>query len=189
MVKNSPANAGDIRYVGSILGMGRSLGEGHDNPLQCSYLENPMDRGSRRAIAHRVAKSQTWLKRLSTHTLSYLEASFWPSVLNVARKLSCFQRHPTLELSCHCEKFCNENTWSCSLATAVVLFGSWDQICGKQFFRSEVWRTVLRWFKCIIFIVYFISIIIASAPPQISRHQILEVGDPWIIGWGSLGHS
>ena len=59
MVKNSPANAGDIRYVGSILGMGRSLGEGHDNPLQCSYLENPMDRGSWRAIAHRVAKSQT----------------------------------------------------------------------------------------------------------------------------------
>ena len=83
MVKNSPANAGDIRYVGSILGMGRSLGEGHDNPLQCSYLENPMNRGSWRAIAHRVAKSQTWLKRLSTHTLSYLEASFWPSVLNV----------------------------------------------------------------------------------------------------------
>ena len=42
MVKNSPANAGDIRYVGSILGMGRSLGEGHDNPLQYSYLEHPM---------------------------------------------------------------------------------------------------------------------------------------------------
>ena len=46
MVKNSPANAGDIRDAGSIPGLGRfpGLGEGHGNPLQCSCLENPMDR-------------------------------------------------------------------------------------------------------------------------------------------------
>ena len=59
VVKNSPANAGDIRYVGSILGMGRSLGEGHDNPLQCSYLENPMDRELWRARAYGVARRWT----------------------------------------------------------------------------------------------------------------------------------
>ena len=46
VVKNRPANAGDIRNAGSIPGWGRSLGEGNGNPLQYSYLENPMDRGA-----------------------------------------------------------------------------------------------------------------------------------------------
>ena len=41
MVKNSPANAGDIRVVGSIPGSGRSPGGSHGNPLQYSCLENP----------------------------------------------------------------------------------------------------------------------------------------------------
>ena len=40
-VKNPPANAGDVRPVGSIPGSGRSLGGGHGNPLQYSRLENP----------------------------------------------------------------------------------------------------------------------------------------------------
>ena len=43
MVKNSLANAGDIRHVSSIPGSGRSSGEGNGNPLQYSCLENPMD--------------------------------------------------------------------------------------------------------------------------------------------------
>ena len=43
MVKNLPANAGDIRNPGSIPGVGRSPGEGHSNPLQYSCLESPMD--------------------------------------------------------------------------------------------------------------------------------------------------
>ena len=59
MVKNLPANAGDTRDVGSVSKLGRSPGGGHDNPLQYSCLENPMDRGAWWAIVHRVAKSQT----------------------------------------------------------------------------------------------------------------------------------
>ena len=43
---------------GSIPGPGRSPGEGDGNPLQCSCLENPMDRGAWQAIVHRVAKSR-----------------------------------------------------------------------------------------------------------------------------------
>ena len=46
MVKNLPANAGDLRDMGLIPGSGRSLGEGNGNPLQYSCLENPMDRGA-----------------------------------------------------------------------------------------------------------------------------------------------
>ena len=45
VVKNLLANAGDIRDSGSIPESGRSLGEGNSNPLQYSFLENPMDRG------------------------------------------------------------------------------------------------------------------------------------------------
>ena len=44
MVKNPPANAGDVRDVASIPGSGRFPGGGHSNPLQYSCLENPMDR-------------------------------------------------------------------------------------------------------------------------------------------------
>ena len=44
VVKNPPANSGDIRDVGLIPGLGRSPGEGNGNPLQYSCLENPMDR-------------------------------------------------------------------------------------------------------------------------------------------------
>ena len=55
-VKNLPANAGDIRDVGSIPEWGRSLGGGHGNPLQYSCLENPRDRGAWWATVQRVAK-------------------------------------------------------------------------------------------------------------------------------------
>ena len=68
VVKNPPANAGDIIDVDSILGSGRSPGGGHGNPLQYSNLENPMDRGTWKATVHRVTKSQIQLKRLSVHT-------------------------------------------------------------------------------------------------------------------------
>ena len=43
VVRNLPANAGDVRSVGLIPGSGRSPGEGNGNPLQYSCLENPMD--------------------------------------------------------------------------------------------------------------------------------------------------
>ena len=69
VVKNPPANAGDVREVGSIPGWGKSPGGGQGNPLQCSCLENPMHRGARQAIIHRMAKSQTRLKQLSMHIL------------------------------------------------------------------------------------------------------------------------
>ena len=67
MVKNPPANAGDIRDWGSIPGSGRAPGGGHGNPLQYSCLENPMDRGALGATVHRVTERWTQLKRLSTH--------------------------------------------------------------------------------------------------------------------------
>ena len=57
VVKNPPANAGDIRDAGLILRLGGSLGGGHGNPLQYSCLENPMDRGAWCATVHWIAES------------------------------------------------------------------------------------------------------------------------------------
>ena len=52
MIKNLPANAGDIREVSLIPGSGRPLRGGHVNPLQYSCLENSMDRGAWQATVH-----------------------------------------------------------------------------------------------------------------------------------------
>ena len=54
--KESTCNAGD---VGLIPGSRRSPGEENGNPLQCSCLENPMDRGAWWATVHGIEKSQT----------------------------------------------------------------------------------------------------------------------------------
>ena len=53
VVKNPPANVGDIKDLGSIPGLGRSPGGGHGNPLQYPCLENPTDRGAWWATIHR----------------------------------------------------------------------------------------------------------------------------------------
>jgi len=62
VLKNLPANAGDVRDTGFISGLRRSPGGGHSNPLQYSCLENPMDKGDWQATVHSVTKSQTQLK-------------------------------------------------------------------------------------------------------------------------------
>ena len=59
VVKNPSANAGDTRDTGSIPVLGRASGVGNGNPLQCSCLENPMDRGAWWATVHGVTESQT----------------------------------------------------------------------------------------------------------------------------------
>ena len=62
VVKNPPANASRQRDAGVIPGSGRCPEGGHNDPLQCSCLENPVDRGAWRATVRRVAQSQTRLK-------------------------------------------------------------------------------------------------------------------------------
>ena len=59
VVKDPPANAGDVRDKGSIPELGRSPGEGNGNLLQYSCLDNPTDRRAWWATVHAFAKSQT----------------------------------------------------------------------------------------------------------------------------------
>ena len=63
MVKKLPANAGLIRDAGSISGSRISARGGNDNPLQCSCLENPMNRGVWRATVHGVTKESDTTER------------------------------------------------------------------------------------------------------------------------------
>ena len=80
VVKNPPANAGDMRDRGLIPGLGSSLGGGHGNPLQYSCLENPMDRGAWRATVHGVAELDT-LKQLSTHAYEHMHNFYYLKML------------------------------------------------------------------------------------------------------------
>jgi len=66
--KEFASTEGDAGEVGLIPGSGRSPREGNGNPLQCSCLENPRDRGAWWVTAHGVAKSHTRLKRPRMHT-------------------------------------------------------------------------------------------------------------------------
>ena len=67
VVRNLPATAGDLTDTCSIPGLGRAPGGGHGNPLQCSCLENPMDR----SLAGYSPWGQTRLRQLSMHAPTY----------------------------------------------------------------------------------------------------------------------
>ena len=67
MVRNLPANAGDTGDMSSIHGSGRCHREGQDNPLQYSYLKNPMDRGAWRTRVHGVTK-KLYMTEALAHT-------------------------------------------------------------------------------------------------------------------------
>ena len=94
MVRNAPANAGDLKGTVRPLGQGDPWGRAWQ-PLQCSSLENPMNRGGWGAAGHGATKIRIRLKRLGTHTvytcqrhLSTFPALSFPSGFH--RPILCF---------------------------------------------------------------------------------------------------
>ena len=83
MVKSLPANAGDIRDVGSVPGSAGSPGGRRGSPLQNARLENPRDRGAWWAAVRSVPKSRTRLKPLGTHAHTGVYSHFMDEVANV----------------------------------------------------------------------------------------------------------
>ena len=94
-VKNPPANAGEPRGAGSVSGLGRSPGGKHNNPWQYSCLENPMDRESWQTTVHRVTKSRTQLKWLSTHTCTFS----WTHIQGWNQTSDIYQKFIVLEFT------------------------------------------------------------------------------------------
>ena len=98
VVKNLPANAGDVKDSGSIPGPGRSPGERNGNPLSYSSLENPKNRGAWQATVHSVSESDTtgWL---STHSLKSLRGRLMlGSGRTQSPKDSCLSSHPDISV-------------------------------------------------------------------------------------------
>ena len=107
--KESSCNAADTTGTADlILGLGRSPGEGNGNPLQCSCLENPMDRGAWRATDHGLLKSQTQLKNNDKKStmVCIVKAVVFPVVMHryaswiVVIKKAEHQRIDAFELRC-----------------------------------------------------------------------------------------
>ena len=72
VVKNPSATAGDVRDLSLISGLGRSFVKGNGNPLQYSYLENPMDRGVRQATIHRLQRVRHSWSDVGLKTVSHI---------------------------------------------------------------------------------------------------------------------
>ena len=121
VVKNPPANAGDLRDEDSIPGLGRSPGEGNSNPLQYSCLENPMDRGAWGAPVHRVAKSWTWLKWLFMH--AHTTEDWYP----LSRSRWC----------------CGEAPWARTLWRRERA-ETWRELCLVRVQSNPPWKVTLR---------------------------------------------
>ena len=96
VAKNSPATAGDAHWTP---GSGRSPGVRNGNLLQCSCLENPMDRGTWGVTVHGVGKSRPWLSDWAcAHSTNFW--SSWSDVTKVSVQQELFRHLGTKELIC-----------------------------------------------------------------------------------------
>ena len=148
VVKNPLANERGIKDMGSIPGSGRSPGGGHGNPLQYSYLENPMDRGAWWVTVHGVTRSQTRLKWLYTHTQArnlcprahYL--LFSHSVMSNASQPHGLRhtRFPCPPSPGRCSNSCSFSVWwHPTISSSVVPFSS----CLQSFPATESFMSQL----------------------------------------------
>ena len=112
-VKNPPANAGDARNMDSIPGLGRLPGVENGNPMQCSCLENPMDREAWRATVHGAVRvrhdwthntlRETWWIGIYAHTCDTI------TTIKATKQIQHFLKFPASLCFCFvC--FCGKNT-------------------------------------------------------------------------------
>ena len=150
--KESTCYLGNIRDASLIPGLGGSPGWRQENPLQYPCLKNPMDRGAWQVTVHRVAKSQTGLKWLSTHVrcvgfchatmgndhnLRYISHNYIPSLLSLPA-----HSHPTLcIITEHQARF---YVWYSSFLIAIYFtyYSVYISMLLSQFFLPSPFPTV-----------------------------------------------
>ena len=162
MVKNPPANAGDVRDVGSIPESGRSPGGGHGNPLQYSCLENPMVSGVWWARINWIANCWTQMKQFSMHphihllTCNYVPMTIlgtWNAVLNETVENVY---HPgvftyfTIFLASQSSPI-NENKSSAITGIMSILFNAVSVVPRKMLARSGILTNT----SCCLLILFF----------------------------------
>ena len=120
--KESASNAGDLS---SILGLGRSPGGGHGNPLQYSCLENPMDRGAWWAAVHRVANDLSQTTEVTSCTCMYIYVYMIPTKSSIIH--SFFQVHVELlsgSVQFSCSVFVTP--WTAAHQASLSVTNSWS---------------------------------------------------------------
>ena len=133
--KNLPANTGNPRDTGSILGSGRSPGGGNGNPLQYSCLENPMDRGAWRAKVHRVTKSQTRLSNWARLSQMKLARALCSCLAPLLVPWLCWCKKGLSTLPCLMSLFCS--LWG-YLCKKYVISKAWVEICVTLHGRGHI---------------------------------------------------
>ena len=125
VVKNSPANAKEVRDLGSIPGLGRSPGGGNGNPF--------MDRGYWRATIHEVAKSQTW-QSTQVHAHIHIPWGFQvlfslqgQSLKKMCKRESRKTRYLFLQIQINFNKFFFDYLWDKKKSTEIFAqYGWWN---------------------------------------------------------------
>ena len=126
MVKNPPAKAGDVRDESSIPGSRRYPGEGHGNPLQCSCLKNPMDRGAWRAAVPGVTHSRA---RLSGWHFRFFSRRGVSSVLKffIVFNFNLTWFHDYFLIQRMFKSYFNTYHLFCSFSLFIFALSLWDQ--------------------------------------------------------------
>ena len=161
-------------------GLGRSFEGGHSNSLQYSCLENPMNREVWWATVHRVAKSQTWLKRLSTH-----------NVKSVGSKLTM----PACLLSHFSFVQLSETLWTvaCQARLSMGILQArileWVALCSSSEFswpRDRTHVSGISYISCIGRWVFCCFFLIPLAPPGETYSSHLHMTWQRVSPWNHL---
>ena len=152
VVKNLPANAGDSKRWGFDPWVRKIPWRGAQQPTPVFLPGDPTDRGAWEAAAHGIAKSQTWLKRLSTHaplksTFSLFLAG-WPQRSNTWAQGLGTSRQKGENQSMGSTGFWDNRVWRPSVAAPYLKQTSWGSGQALQPGRSTSWAGRKRHIKC-----------------------------------------
>ena len=127
--------------MGLIPGSGGSPWRGHGNPLQYSWLVNPMDREAWQVTVHTVPKSQTWLKQISMHThmcVCVLIPQMCSTVcdpITEASRLLCPWNSPGKDMECVAIPFSTGSSWCRDWISISCIAGRFFTVWARETYK------------------------------------------------------